>query len=145
MAHRTAICRLQPFEDIKTQIPREELSPRTTAPQPIPTSRQSVPLPFPTFTPNTYVTMFTSGLPGLDIDGLTGFNNNNYCGNNLSFDGSFWENTAGPSQPYTGVEVQGDLSNYPAFPSPSSAPTTLYPARGLVGTRGKLCRASQWR
>ena len=87
--------------------------------------------------------MFTSGLPGLDIDGLIGFNNNSYCGNNFDFDGFNWENTVGPSQPYTGVEVQGDLNNYPEFPSPSSAPTSLYPARGY--NEGKLCRASQWR
>ena len=88
--------------------------------------------------------MFTSVLPGLDIDGLTGFSNNSYCGDNFDFGEFNWENTAGPSQPYTGVEVYGDLNNYPEFPSPSSAPTSLYPAE-LVNNEGKLCCTSQWR
>jgi hypothetical protein len=89
--------------------------------------------------------MFTGGLPGFDINDLTGFKNNSH--DDFGFDGFDWEilsNTAGPSQPYTGVDIQGDLSKYPDFLSPSSAPTSLYPAQGVVQNEGKLCRTSQW-
>lgn len=88
--------------------------------------------------------MFTSG-PGFNINDLTLFNNNNYYDDIFGFDGLDWENpssVAGPSQPYTGVDVQGDLNNYPEFPSPSSAPTTLCPAQGVNLNEGKLCYTS---
>jgi len=94
---------------------------------------------------NHYIaTMFTGGLPGFNINDLTAFDNNNYD-DKFSFDGFDWEilsNVAGPSQPYTGVDVQGDLNAYPEFPSPSSAPTSLYPAQGAIPNEGKLCCTS---
>lgn len=80
-----------------------------------------------------------SGLPEFDINDLTGFNNSG----DLALDGFNWENpskVAGPSQPYTGADVQGDLNNYPEFPSPRNAPTSLYPARGTIANdEGKSC------
>ena len=90
------------------------------------------------------VTMFTGGLPGFNINDITAFDNKNYD-DKFSFDGFDWEilsNVAGPSQPYTGVDVQGDLNAYPEFPSPSSAPTSLYPAQGAIPSEGKLCCTS---
>ena len=83
--------------------------------------------------------MFTSGIPGFNINDFTIFNNNNYD-DIFGFDGFDWENpssAAGPSQPYTGVDVQGDLKNYPEFPSPSSAPTSLCPAQRAIANEGK--------
>ena len=59
-----------------------------------------------------------------------------------------WDLSAlgGPSQSYAGVEVWGDLNNYPDLPlplgapeplSPNSAPTSLYPANGVVPGEGR--------
>jgi len=81
--------------------------------------------------------MFTGRFPGFDINDLTVFDNNNHD-HVFGFDGVDWEvlsNVAGPSQPYTRV---GDLKNYPDFPSPSSAPTSLYPAEGAIQNKGEL-------
>ena len=72
-----------------------------------------------------------SGFPEFNIDELTGFDSNNYSGDNFAFDEFDWElsNVAGPSQHYSRVNVRGDLNNYPDFPSPLSTPTSLYPSQ----------------
>ena len=89
--------------------------------------------------------MFSNGFPEFDINDLTTFEDNSYCGYDFGFDGFNWENplsVAGPSQPYTGAEVRGDLTAYPNFPSPSSAPTSLSPTYGVLPNEGKLCYTS---
>jgi len=89
--------------------------------------------------------MFFSGFPEFNIDDLTGLGNNNYCEGNLDFDGSDWylSNVAGPSQPYVGVDVQGDLNNYPDFATPLTAPTSLDPTHGIFSNEGKSRRGSR--
>jgi len=89
--------------------------------------------------------MLFSEFPDFNIDDLTGFDNNNYCGDNPGFDRFNWDssNVAGPSQPYTGVDVRGDLNNYPDFPTPATAPTSLYPTHGVFPEEGKLYFVSQ--
>lgn len=80
--------------------------------------------------------MFPSGFTGFDINNLPGLHNDGYC-DDFGFNGPDW-NVAGPSQPYTGVDVRGDLINYPAFPSPSTVPISLYPSHGAWPNEGKL-------
>ena len=84
--------------------------------------------------------MSSSGFPEFNIDELTMFHNNNFSGDNSIFDEFDWSlpNEAGPSQPYTGVDVQGDLNNYPEFLTPATAPTSLYPTHGVSFNEGKL-------
>ncbi|KAF9644274.1 hypothetical protein BDM02DRAFT_996185 [Thelephora ganbajun] len=74
--------------------------------------------------------MYSSGFTEFNIDYLAGFSNDSYRGDGLDFNEPNWDlpNFAGPSQPYTGVDVQGDLNNYPDFLTPSTAPISLYPA-----------------
>ena len=81
--------------------------------------------------------MFPNDFPGLNINDLTGLNNNSYCDDNLGFYGLNW-NGAGPSQPYLGVDVQGNLDNYPKFSTPSTTPTFSYPTHGVFPDEGKL-------
>ena len=81
--------------------------------------------------------MSFSGFPELNINDLTMFYNNFY-GDNSVFDEFNWNSLdAGPSQPYMGVDVQGDLNNYPEFLSPNSAPISLYPTHGVSTNEGK--------
>jgi hypothetical protein len=88
--------------------------------------------------------MLFSGFPEFNIDDITGFNNNSYCGDSFHFDGINWDlsNDAGPSQPYMGVDVQGDLNNYPDFHTPATAPVSLYPTNEVFPNEGKLCCTS---
>lgn len=88
--------------------------------------------------------MFFSGFPEFNIDDLTGVDNNSYCGDGFGFDQDNWypSNVAGPSQPYTGAGVWGDLDNYPDFPTPSTAPISLSPTHGVSLNEGKSCCAS---
>lgn len=78
-----------------------------------------------------------------DINDFAESDGNRYCEDNHGFGGVNWEG-AGPSQSYLGGGVQGDLSPYPDFPSPSTAPTSLYPTRGVFTYEGKLCCISQY-
>ena len=84
------------------------------------------------------VTMPFSGFPEFNIGDLTGFDN-------LGFDRSNWDlsDVAGPSQHYSGADVQGGLNGYQDFPSPLSAPTSLYPTHGEFPNEGKLDCTSQ--
>ena len=89
---------------------------------------------------NLFETMSSNQFQEFNIDELTSFINNNTGGDNLGFDEFNWDssNVAGQSQPdYTGVGVWGDLNNYPDFPSPTSAPTSLYPTHGVFPSEGK--------
>ena len=88
--------------------------------------------------------MSFSGFPEFNINEPTGFDDNSCSGGNFAFDEFDWElsNVAGPSQHYSRVNVRGDL-NYPDFPSPLSAPTSLYPSHGESHDKGKLDRTSQ--
>jgi len=81
--------------------------------------------------------MFPNEFLSFDINDFAGFDNS-YCDDNLGFSGLNWEG-AGPSQPRSGVDVQGDPDSYPDFPSPFTAPTSLYPAAGVSTNEGKLC------
>jgi len=89
--------------------------------------------------------MLFSEFPDFNLDDLTEFNNN-FCGDNFGFDGFNWDssNVAGQSQLYTGVDVRGDLNNYPGFPNPTAAPTSLYPTQGVFPDEGKSYCASWW-
>ena len=91
------------------------------------------------------VTMSFSGFPEFNIDDLTGFDNNSYGGDSFGFDRSNWDlpDVAGPSQHYSGADVQGGLNGYQDFPSPFSAPTSLYPIHGEFSNEGKLDCTSQ--
>ena len=81
-----------------------------------------------------------SGFPEFNTDELTGFDNNSYSGDSSAFCEFNWglSNVAGSSQHYTGADIRGDLNNYPDFPSPLSAPTSLYPTHGEFSNEGKL-------
>ena len=84
------------------------------------------------------VTMPFSGFPEFNIGDLAGFDN-------LGFNRSSWDlsDVAGPSQHYSGADVQGGLNGYQDFPSPFSAPTSLYPTHGEFPNEGKLDCTSQ--
>ena len=84
--------------------------------------------------------MFPNEFPAFDINDFAEFDNN--CDDNLGIGGLNWEG-AGPSQAYLGGGVQGDLVPYPDFPSPSTAPTSLYPTHGVFTDEGKFCCVSQ--
>ena len=86
---------------------------------------------------------FSNTLPEFYYDDIAWLNNNNVYGDDLGFDESSWDpsKVAGPSQPYTGFEVLGDFNNYPDFPSPSTAPTSLYPTHRAFPDEGESCRA----
>ena len=89
---------------------------------------------------NLFETMSSNQFQEFNIDELTAFINNNTPGDNLGFDEFSWDssNVVGQSQPgYTGVGVWGDLNSYPDFPSPTSAPTSLYPTHGVFPNEGK--------
>ena len=82
--------------------------------------------------------MSFSGFPEFNIDDLTMMHSNNFYGDNSVFNEFDWNSLdAGISQPYMGVDVQGDLNSYPEFPSPNSAPTSLYPTHGVSTNEGK--------
>lgn len=83
--------------------------------------------------------MSSSGFPEFNIDDLTMFHNNNLSGDNSILNEFGWNslNGAGPSQPYTGVDVWGDLDNYPEFLTPNTAPVSLYPTHGVSLNEGK--------
>ena len=85
--------------------------------------------------------MSFSGIPEFTIDQLAPtYDDNSYCGNNLGLDEFSYldsSNIAGPSQPYFGVDVWGDFNNYPNFPSPSSAPMSLFQLDGGYPSEGK--------
>jgi len=84
-------------------------------------------------------TMTTSGISDFNIDDLFNYD---YCTGNFGFDGSGYSvdpsQVAGPSQPYTGAEVSGNLHEYSDFPSPFTAPTSLYPVHQTYTNEGKL-------
>jgi len=86
--------------------------------------------------------MTVNGIPEFNFDDLT-IVDYDYCSANFGFDGLDYQadlsQVAGPSQPYTGVEVLGDSHNYPDIPSPSTTPTSLYLAHGTYSNEGKLC------
>ena len=83
--------------------------------------------------------MSFNGFEEFNIEDFTGLDNNNFCGGSFGFDELNWNvsNAAGQSQPYMGADVRGELNNYPDFPSPTSAPTSLYPADGALPDEGK--------
>ena len=82
--------------------------------------------------------------PEFNFDDLAWFQNNSIYGDVLDFNGPSWDqmNVAGPSQPYTGVDVLGDFNNYPDFPGPSTTQIPLDPAYGFLPDEGKLYRTS---
>ena len=77
--------------------------------------------------------------PEFNLDDLTGLDDNYLYGKEFGFEGLDWDQSgiAGPSQPYAGVDVSGDLNNYPDFPSPSTAPTSLFPTHEVPLDEGK--------
>jgi len=85
--------------------------------------------------------MSSSTFPEFNIDDLTGFDTSYCYGNDLGYEGLNWDQSsgAGPSQPYGGVDVFGDVNNYPDFPSPSTAPISLYQTNGELPDEGKPC------
>ena len=89
--------------------------------------------------------MVFSEFPEFNLDDLTEFNDNNFCGDNFGFDGFNWDssNVAGQSQPYAGVDVRGDLNNYPDFLTPATAPISLYPTQEVLPEEGELYCASR--
>ena len=90
--------------------------------------------------------MFPSKIPQLNIDDLTTFNNNSYCGGSFGFDEFNYldpSHVAGPSQKYTGVDVLGNFNDFPDFPTTLTTQVSLDSARGLCPYEGKLCRASR--
>ena len=82
--------------------------------------------------------MFSNEFLGFDFSDLAGLNDFTHYDGNFNFDGFDW-NAAGPSQPYTGVEVQGNVNSYPEFLTPFTAPTSLYPDCGIFTDEGKSC------
>lgn len=91
--------------------------------------------------------MITNGIPEFNVNDLTGFDNNSYCGGDFGFDGINYQvdpsNIAGPSQAYTGADVWGELDNYPDLPSPSTEPVSLYLGYGVYPREGKPCCTHQ--
>ena len=86
--------------------------------------------------------MFPDGYLGFDINDLIWSNND--TGYDTSFDlNSLNWNVAGPSQPYTGADVHGNLNSYPDFFAPSTTPTSLYPGYGSFSNEGKSCCGSR--
>ena len=83
--------------------------------------------------------MFSNEFLGFDINDLIGLNTNTYFDNNFDFDGLNW-NVAGPSQPYMGADVYGDLNSFPDFFAPLAVPTSSYPDNGAFLNEGKSCR-----
>ena len=84
-----------------------------------------------------FAPMFPNESLGFNIDDLTGLDNRSCYDDNLGFDGLIWDG-AGPNQPYLGVDVRGDLDNYPSFLTPFTAPTSLHPTDGAFPNEGKL-------
>jgi hypothetical protein len=82
--------------------------------------------------------MFSNEYLGFDVSDLADFSR--YDGN-FNFDGLDW-NAAGPSQPYTGVEVQGNINSYPETLTPFTAPISLYPDGAVFPDEGKSCCAA---
>ena len=82
--------------------------------------------------------MFSNEFLGFDINDLIGLNTNTYFDNNFGLDGLNW-NVAGPSQPYTGADVYGDLNSFPDLFAPSTVPTSSYPDHGAFLNEGKSC------
>ena len=82
--------------------------------------------------------------PELNYDDLTWFKDNSIYGDDFDFYGPGCDQSsvAGPSQPYTGVDVFGDYNNYPEFPSPSAAPISLKSTYGMLPDEGKSYRIS---
>ena len=83
--------------------------------------------------------------PELNYDDFTWFKDNSIYGDAFGFDGTSWDQSdvAGPSQPYTGVDVFGDYNNYPEFPSPPTPPISLNPTYGMLPEEGKSYRTSR--
>ena len=77
--------------------------------------------------------------PELNYDDIPWFENNNIYDGGFGFDGPSWDqpDVAGPSQPYTGVDVFGDYNNYPEFPNPSTPSISLNPTYGMNPEEGK--------
>jgi hypothetical protein len=90
--------------------------------------------------------MTFSGIPEFNFEDLTFPNNNSYYGANFGFDELNYldpSKVAGPSEPYMGADVLGELKNYPDFPPPSAAPISLNPAYGVYPNEGKSRYSSQ--
>ena len=83
--------------------------------------------------------MSFNGFEEFNIEDFTGLGDNNFSGGSFGFDELNWNasNVAGQSQSYMGADVWGELNNYPDFPTPTSAPTSLYPANGVLPDEGK--------
>lgn len=86
--------------------------------------------------------MTFNGIPEFNIDDLTIFNfddNDTYSADYLDgFDYPNQSSLAGPSQPYPGVDVLGNLSEYPNFPSESAATLPLNLMHDTYSNGGKL-------
>lgn len=137
MAHRVATQSPMDGRPPRYKTP-DEFCPRTTALSSTFAPPQSTSPP--TFAPTTYIAkMSSSGFPEFDINDLNAFHNNNPYGNHPIFDEFDWNllNDAGTSQPYTGADFQGDLNNYPAFLTPTTAPTSLHPNHEMSFNEGK--------
>ena len=110
--------------------------------EPPPSHRPLLPaIRTPLASPPPPVKMSFSGIPESTASQLTtAHDDNSYCEGNLGLGGFSYldpSNIAGPSQPYFGVDVWGDFSNYPDFASPSSAPMSLFPVNGGYPSEGK--------
>ena len=88
--------------------------------------------------------MSLNTFPEFNYDDLTCFKDNSIYGDDFGFYGASWDQSsvAGPSQPYTGVDVFGDYNHYPEFPSPSAAQISLNPTYGMLPDEGKLYHMS---
>jgi hypothetical protein len=75
--------------------------------------------------------MFPSGMPQYDLEDLNFFGKN-ICGG-FSFDNfNYLEPSNLAGQTYTGVEVMGDLNNYPEYHPPSPAQVSIDPRRRQI-------------
>ena len=83
--------------------------------------------------------MFSNEFFDFDINDFIWSNTNTYFDGNFDLDGLNW-NVAGPSQPYAGADVYGDLNSYPDFVAPTTAPNPSYPDYGAFPNEGKPYR-----
>ena len=84
--------------------------------------------------------MFSNEFLDFDINDIIEWNANAYSDGNFDLNGLNW-NVAGPSQPYTGADVYGDLNSYPDFFAPPAVPTSsCLDPNGAFLNGGKSCR-----
>ena len=132
---RHTLWTIKPLEREREAFPHNHRPPSTFAsPQPISPLRPCL---------RPFSIMFSTWIPQFDASGLTTFDNNNFWSGDSDFSGFGYpdpSNFAGPSQEYAGVDVLGDVSSYPDFLSPSTAPISLDPSNTPYPQECKLYR-----